>query len=84
MFDARSKPNQLKSIATLMMGCIVEYMALAAVQRVSSRFTEIGVALLTGLSIMYFAALIMIFVSYEFRASNVTPLPLHNVLIPEM
>ena len=49
MFDARSKPNQLNNIATLMMGCIVGYMALAAVQRLSNRFTEIGVALFTGL-----------------------------------
>ena len=62
MFEARSKPNQLNIIATLRMGCIVGYMDLAALQRASNRFTEIGVALFTGLSMMYSAALIMIFV----------------------
>ena len=84
IFEARSKPNQLNNIATLMIGCVVGYMVLAAVHRLSNRFMDMGVALFTGLSIMNFAALIIILVWYEFRASDMTPLSLHSVLMPDM
>ena len=62
MFEARSNPNQLNNIATLMIGCIVGYMDLAAVHRLSKRFVDMGVALFTGLSMMNLAALIIILV----------------------
>ena len=49
IFEARSKPNQLNNIATLIIGCVVGYMVLAAVHRGSNRFIAMVVALLTGL-----------------------------------
>jgi hypothetical protein len=62
-FEARSKPNQLNNIATLMMGCMVGYKVFEAMHRLCNKFIEMGVALFTGLSMMNFAALTMIFVA---------------------
>ncbi len=84
IFEAGSKPNQLNNIATLIIGCVVGYMILPAVKRLSNRFIDMGVALFTGLPIMNLAALIIILVRYEFRASDMTGLSLHSVLMPEM
>ncbi len=62
IFEILSNPNQLRSMANLMMGWMVGNNSTDAEQRSANNCAEIGAALFGGVSMRNLAALTIIFV----------------------